>query len=95
MKDWEVIATNLSRERWDWRCIPSIDEKGRSIFVVDAQRDGKRFIVCADEKLSAFLELKSAIRGCRDFLDTQARFLQNSRRQTDLESGGRLFPRPF
>jgi len=65
------------------------------IFVVDAQRDGKRFIVCADEKLSAFLELKSAIRGCRDFLDTQARFLQNSRRQTDLESGGRLFPRPF
>jgi hypothetical protein len=32
---------------------------------VDAHRgDGKRFIVRADEKLTAFLELESAIRAC-------------------------------
>jgi hypothetical protein len=28
----------------------------------DAHRDGKRFVVHADEKLSAFLELEAAIR---------------------------------
>jgi len=32
---------------------------GRTIFVVDAHRgDGKRFVVRADEKLTAFLELE-------------------------------------
>jgi hypothetical protein len=35
--------------------------KGRTIWTVDAHRDGKRFIVRADEKLNAFLELQRAI----------------------------------
>jgi hypothetical protein len=36
---------------------------GRTIWIVDAHRDdGKRFVVRADEKLTAFLELESAIR---------------------------------
>jgi hypothetical protein len=30
--------------------------------LVDAHRDGKRFVVRADEKLTAFLELEAAIR---------------------------------
>jgi hypothetical protein len=34
---------------------------GRTIWIVDAHRDGKRFIVRADEKLTAFLELQRAI----------------------------------
>jgi hypothetical protein len=34
------------------------------MFVVDARGDGKRFIVRADEKLTAFLELEAAIRIC-------------------------------
>jgi hypothetical protein len=35
----------------------------RTIWIADAHRgDGKRFIVRADEKLSAFLQLESAIR---------------------------------
>ena len=62
MKDWEVIATNLSRERWSWACIPSMDSKGRDIFVVDAHRDGQRFVVRSDEELTAFLELDRAVR---------------------------------
>jgi hypothetical protein len=34
------------------------------MWIADAQRDdGKRFIVHADEKLSVFVELESAIRG--------------------------------
>ena len=36
---------------------------GRTIFVADAHRDdGKRFVVHADEKLTAFVELETAIR---------------------------------
>jgi hypothetical protein len=35
---------------------------GRTIWIADAHRaDGKRFIVRADEKLTAFLELEAAI----------------------------------
>jgi hypothetical protein len=34
----------------------------------DAHRgDGKRFVVRADEKLTAFVELESAIRACGEF----------------------------
>jgi hypothetical protein len=40
-----------------------VDSRGRTIFVADAHRgDGKRYIVRADEKLTAFVELESAIR---------------------------------
>jgi hypothetical protein len=39
-----------------------VDSNRRTIFVADAHRDdGKRFVVRADEKLSAFLELQAAI----------------------------------
>jgi hypothetical protein len=39
-----------------------VDSNGRTIFVADAYRsDGQRFIVRADEKLSAFVELEAAI----------------------------------
>jgi hypothetical protein len=39
-----------------------VDAKGRTIWIADAQRDdGKRFVVRADEKLTAFVELESAI----------------------------------
>ena len=39
-----------------------MDSRGRTVFVADAHRsDGQRFIVRADEKLTAFLELESAI----------------------------------
>jgi hypothetical protein len=40
----------------------AVDSKVRTIWIVDAHRDGKRFIVHADEKLTAFLELESTIR---------------------------------
>ena len=42
----------------------ALDSRGRTIFVPDAHRDdGKRFVVRADEKLTEFIELQSAIRG--------------------------------
>ena len=43
--------------------MPGVDSYGRTIFIGDAHRDdGKRFIVRADEKLMAFVEMESAIR---------------------------------
>jgi hypothetical protein len=43
--------------------VATVDREGRTIFVADAHRgDGQRFVVHADEKLTAFLELESAIR---------------------------------
>jgi hypothetical protein len=63
-KYWEIIADNLSRAGWSWGCVSAIDSSGRTIFVADAHRgDGKRFVVRADEKLTAFVELEAAIRG--------------------------------
>ena len=59
----EIIADNLSKAGWSWGCVSAIESDGRTIFVADAHRDdGKRFVVHADEKLTAFLELESAIR---------------------------------
>jgi hypothetical protein len=43
----------------------AIDSRGQTIWIVDAHRDNKkRFVVRSDEKLTAFLELESAIRAC-------------------------------
>jgi hypothetical protein len=47
--------------------VSTVDSEGRTIWIVDAHGgDGKRFVVRADEVLSAFLELESAIRACGD-----------------------------
>jgi hypothetical protein len=61
VKYWEIIADNLSKDGWSRGCVSVVDSCGRTIFVADAHRgDGKRFVVRADEKLTAFLELESA-----------------------------------
>ena len=43
-------------------CFSAVDSQGQTIWIVGAHRDGKRFIVRADEKLTAFLELELVIR---------------------------------
>jgi hypothetical protein len=54
MKYWEIIADNLSKAGWSWGCVATVDRDGRTIFVADAHRgDGKRFVVRADEDLTA------------------------------------------
>jgi hypothetical protein len=52
---------------------------GRTIWIADAHRGGgKRFVVRAEEKLTAFLELESAIRACPQIALTSRRdFWQN------------------
>ena len=62
MKYWEIIADNLSKTGWSWGCVSALGTHGRTIWIADADRDdGKRFIVRADELLTAFLELEMTI----------------------------------
>jgi hypothetical protein len=67
VKYWEIIADNLSKSGWSWGCVSAIDSNGRTFFVADAHRDDRhRLVVRADKKLTAFIELESAIRDCGD-----------------------------
>jgi len=60
MKYWEIIADNLSKAGWSWGCISAVDSNRQTIWIVDAHRDdGKRFVMRADEKLTAFLEMET------------------------------------
>ena len=62
MKYWEITIENLRKAGWSCGCISSTDRNGRQFWVVAAEREGTgRFIVHADEKLTAFLELEAAI----------------------------------
>jgi hypothetical protein len=59
VKYWEIIADNLKQRGWSWGYVSAIDSKGRTIWIVDAHRDnGNHFVVRAEEKLTAFLELE-------------------------------------
>ena len=59
---WEIVADNLSKAGWSLDRVSAIDSEGRTIWIVDAHRDdGRRFIVRADEILSAFVELEREV----------------------------------
>jgi hypothetical protein len=59
----EIIARNLKQRGWSLGWVSALDSEGRTIWIADAHRDGKRYVVRADEILTAFLELEPAIRG--------------------------------
>jgi hypothetical protein len=62
VKYWQIIADNLSKAGWSWGCASGVDSNGQTAFVADAHRgDGKRFVARTDEKLTAFIELETAI----------------------------------
>ena len=68
MKYWEAIADKLSASGWSWGCISAMDSQGRTIWIADAHRDdGKRLVVHAGEKLTAFVQLEPAICACGEF----------------------------
>jgi hypothetical protein len=53
MKYWEIIADNLKKAGWSWGCVSAFDSNGQTIWIADAHRAGKRYVVRADEKLTA------------------------------------------
>ena len=62
-KHWEIFADNLYDAGWSLGWVATVDREGRTIWIVDAHGYGKRFIVRADQLLSAFVELETAIHG--------------------------------
>ncbi len=67
MTYWETIAENLSQAGFSWGRSSETDSSGRVLYTADAySRDGRRFIVLSEDRLSAFMELE---RGTRDDAD--------------------------
>jgi hypothetical protein len=56
----DLITDNLHDAGWSLGWVSALDLEGRTIWIVDAHRNGKRFIVRGDEKLTAFLDLGAA-----------------------------------
>ena len=65
-----------------------IEYHGQRIWIVDAHRDdGRRFVARADEKLTAFVELESAIDVCGKLISqAHAIFSKLTVAKTDFES---------
>jgi hypothetical protein len=61
VKYWEIIADNLKKSGWSLGYVSAVNLEGRTIWIVDAHRDGKRFVVRADEILTAFVDMQRAI----------------------------------
>ena len=61
MKYWKTIANKIIKAGFSLGWVSALDLEGRTIWIVDAHGYGKRFIVRADELLTAFLELQRAI----------------------------------
>ena len=57
MRYWEIVADRLHAEGWSYGIAEHLTKQGL-LFCVDAPRDGKRFIVKADDLLTAFLSLE-------------------------------------
>jgi len=58
VKQWEIIADNLRNAGWTLGWVSAVNRQGRTIWISDAHRgDKKRFIVGADEMLTALVEL--------------------------------------
>ncbi len=63
VKDWEVVADNLSRAGFSWGCVSALIPTGeQSGLQTRFATTEARFVVRADEKRGAFLELESTIR---------------------------------
>jgi hypothetical protein len=57
VKRWEIIADNLKKAGFSLGWVSALDVEGKTVWIVAAHRGGKRFIVRADEMLTAFAQL--------------------------------------
>jgi hypothetical protein len=63
MKYWKSSLTSSAKPVEAGAVSQAMDSNGRMIWIADAHRDdGKRFVVRAEEKLTAFMELELAIK---------------------------------
>jgi hypothetical protein len=56
---WEIIADNLSKAEWSWGCVAArgFSRANNLDSLTRIAANGKRFVVRADERLAAFVEL--------------------------------------
>jgi hypothetical protein len=73
MKYWEMIADRLSKAGWSLGWVLANHGEGRTIWIVEAHGYGNRFVVRADEKLTAFLGLEFPLAPQNDPAAYQAR----------------------
>ena len=65
--DKALIAENLSKAGFSWGCSSETDSSGRVLYTADAySRDGRRFIVLSEDRLSAIKELERGTRNDAD-----------------------------
>ncbi len=60
LKYWEIVADKLNAAGWSCGYLQRRNA-GWLALVVDAHREGRRYIVHSDELLSAFLELEATL----------------------------------
>jgi hypothetical protein len=53
MKYWEIVADKLHASGWSWGYCSAVTRDSWR-WIVDAHREGRRYIVRSDELLSAF-----------------------------------------
>jgi hypothetical protein len=56
-----AVDDNLSKAGWSYGYVSAMDREGRTIWIAGAHGYGKRFMVHADEVMTAFLEAERAI----------------------------------
>ncbi len=61
-KYWEMISDKLSREGFSVGHVGFADAEGRELWSADASRDGKRWIVHAENLSAAYLEIEQQTR---------------------------------
>jgi len=56
-----IIVNRIIKAGFSVGWVSALDDYGRTLWIVDAHRDGKCFLVRANEKLTAFVELERVI----------------------------------
>jgi hypothetical protein len=56
VKYWEIIANKIIHAGFSVGWVSALDDYGRTVWIVDAHRDGERHVVRAEENLTALLE---------------------------------------
>ena len=75
MKNWEVIADNLSKAGWSWGCVSTVDSQGRTIWIADAHQGDEKRCLKKERERNAHppaLPLRRAILPPNPPLDTLA-----------------------
>ena len=70
----ELMMCVVVAHKHSWGCVPARDHDGPTIWIAAAHGDdGRRFIVRADEKLSAFVELEREVLTVTFYLESVQR----------------------